>query len=565
VAGVTSPVSLAQQITLVAGLRWRILVNSLRKKNNYLDLIGMGFASLFGAVLVLLPSLGFYVAGRALVSRPLLHLLVWPFWAVFIFWQIVPIFAAGFGRSFEFRTLLRFPFSITAFYLIGLAYGLADFPALASICWLLALTAGVSLAMPSVAPVVFAVVLLFIIFNVTVERLIGSWLERLLARRRSREVFFALFLLLMFSMQFISPIQKSYVNKANPAAFLGLVKYLAPFPPSLSARMLAGAIHRDFLDFTVGLSGLVFFVAFSSLLLWQRFAAQYRGEELSESADSGRKTAIQSLPSHLGQTHPEFGAEISRSWRNFFGLLSPAVGAMVRKEYFYLVRNGFAFLLLILPPAQILFFSSQFSGKHPVFGGKGVSVDTFFPAMMAYTILVLMGPAYNVFSYEHWGIQTYFMAPVKFRDILLGKNLVTATVLTFEVLLCGGVLAWRLGLPSLPVLFATIAALVFTITGQLPIANWSSLNFPRKLEFGSMRSQRNSGVAIWLMFGVQIVMGGISALILWVARFTGNPWLAAESFAFLASAALGGYFSSLQPLSELAEKKRETLIEALCR
>ena len=34
---------------------------------------------------------------------------------------------------------------------------------------------------------------------------------------------------------------------------------------------------------------------------------------------------------------------------------------------------------------------------------------------------------------------------------------------------------------------------------------------------------------------------------------------------FLAAAALGGYFASLQPLSELAEKKKEVLIEALCR
>jgi hypothetical protein len=114
-------------------------------------------------------------------------------------------------------------------------------------------------------------------------------------------------------------------------------------------------------------------------------------------------------------------------------------------------------------------------------------------------------------------------------------------------------------------LIATIFALIFTVAGQLPIANWASLSFPRKLEFGSMRSQRNSGVSVWIMFGAQIVLAGISALVLSTARMSGNPWLPAEGFAFLAAAALGGYFASLQPLSELAEKKKEVLIEALCR
>jgi hypothetical protein len=54
-------------------------------------------------------------------------------------------------------------------------------------------------------------------------------------------------------------------------------------------------------------------------------------------------------------------------------------------------------------------------------------------------------------------------------------------------------------------------------------------------------------------------------LVLSSARWTGNPWLAAEGFAFLAVAALGGYFASLHPLAEFAEKKKEVLIEALCR
>jgi len=114
-------------------------------------------------------------------------------------------------------------------------------------------------------------------------------------------------------------------------------------------------------------------------------------------------------------------------------------------------------------------------------------------------------------------------------------------------------------------LVATCAAIIFTIVGQLTVANWSSITFPRKMEFGQMRGQRQSGMAVLVAFGSQILMGGISAVILFAGNWTGSPWLPAEAFAFLAAAAVGGYFASLDPLSHLAEKKKEVLIEALCR
>jgi hypothetical protein len=403
------------------------------------------------------------------------------------------------------------------------------------------------------------VIALIVVLNVTMERLIGSWLERLLAKRRTRELFLGIFILLMFSMQFIGPLQRQYVKRnPNPAVFSGLVKYLAPFPPSLSVRVITGAVRHDFADIAIGLSGLTGFVFLFSALLWQRYVAQYRGEELSESPAPARSAPLR-------PSRPFSGPHVTSTEQTSPSFLPPMVGAMLRKEFSYLIRNGFAFFLLVLPPAQILLFSSQLSGKHRVIAGMALNADLFFPGMMAYTVLIAIGPAYNAFAYEGRGIQAYFTAPVRFADIFAGKNLLSAGVIGCEVALCAVVLGWALGAPSIPTLIATIFALIFTVAGQLPIANWASLRFPRKLEFGSMRSQRNSGVSVWIMFGAQIVLAGISALVLSTARMSGNPWLPAEGFAFLAAAALGGYFASLQPLSELAEKKKEVLIEALCR
>ena len=160
-ADVARPVSLADQIGLVAKLRWRILLNGLRRKNNVSDLIGMIFVSLFGAILVIGPAFAFYFAGYSLVSERRMQWLPLPFWGVFVFWQVFPIFAVGFGTGFEFKTLLRFPFSAGAFYLIGLAYGFSDFPAVASVTWLLVMMAGAAVANVSLLPIMLVVVLLF--------------------------------------------------------------------------------------------------------------------------------------------------------------------------------------------------------------------------------------------------------------------------------------------------------------------------------------------------------------------------------------------------------------------
>jgi len=547
---VTQPVSVFEQVRLVAGLRWRIMRNSLRKKNNRLDLIGLIFAGLFGGILVIGLSFAFYAGAYAFLSRDRLEWMALLFWGIFLFWQVFPIFVAGFGANFEFRTLLRFPLSLRAFYLIGLAYGFADFSALSSVCWLLAMTAGATAAKPGVLPAMLLIVGIFVLLNVTIERLIGSWLERLLARRRTRELFLGLFILSMISLNFLTPLLQRYGASAQPA-LLRLLPYFRWLPPSLAGHTLATIVRLEPAGFLLSFALLLLYLFLFSALLWRRFAAQYRGEDLSETA----------APAHAAVR----SVTAKRDDADRLRLLSPQVAAIVRKEFRYLTRNSFAYLTLLMPPLLILIFSMNFAGRHPAVGGKGVSADIFFPGMMAYLILILMAPAYNSFAYESRGIQNYFTAPLRFRDVFLGKNLMLVSVLSVEITLSLAMLAWRVGLPSAHMLVATCAAIVFTIVGQLTIANWSSITFPRKMEFGRMQGQRQSGMAVLVAFGSQILMGGISAVILFSGRWTGNPWLPAEGFVFLAAAAVGGYFASLDALTELAEKRKETLIETLCR
>ncbi len=539
-----------EQLKLIAGLRWNMLKNNLRRKNNRWDLIGMILAAAGSAVVVVGLSVAFYAGAYFFLTTGRASWMPLLYWTIFLWWQAVPILVAGFGANFEFRNLLRFPLSLRAFYILGLGYGFADFAAVSSLCWIASMLVAATVGRVQLLPVMIVASLLFVLVNVTMERLIGSWLEKIFANRRARELLVGLFVLSMVSMNFLNPALQRWGGRGTRPRIVHLVSYFSWLPGSLAGNALAAASDADSEALVVTVGGLLVWLSATSGLLWVRYRAQYLGEELSESAAPlTGKREIRRQTTSMG----------------LLGFLSPPIAGVMRKEFHYLTRNGFSFITLILPPVMVMFFSMQFAGSNSQSREHGLSPQTFFPAVMAYLILILLSPAYNSFAFEGHGIQSYFMAPVRMRDVLVGKNLFLVSVVAVELVISLGVLVWRIGFPGLPLFLSTIAAAAFAVMGQLAIANWSALSFPKKMEIGKMKGQRNSGVAVWTAFGAQILIGGIATIVLLAGRWSGNPWLPFVVFAGLTVAALGGYVASLDPLSVLAERKKELLIETLCR
>lgn len=538
-----------EQLKAVAGLRWLITKNSMRRKNNRWDLIGIIAAGMFSGLFVIAMCFAFYAGAYTFLGKGRPSWMALLFWGIFVYWQLIPVFVAGFGASFEFKSLLRFPLNPPTFYLLGLGYGLADFGAISSILWILSMLAGAFTVRPGAVPAMLVVSALFVLLNLTIERLLGSWLEKILARRKTRELFLGIFVLSMVSLNFLNPLLQRYGNSARPR-FLAIVPYLSWLPGSLAGQAVAAGSTGNLEQFWIGVLSLLGWLVVASVLLWNRYAAQYRGEELSEGT-APAKADKKTLPHTSGELWPAF--------------VPPAVAAVVAKEFRYTIRNGFSFLTLFLPPIMVIFFTLQFTGWNSAFKRHGIPVEWFFPGIMAYLILILLSPAYNSFAFEGKGIQTYYMAPIRFRDVLLGKNLFLAILVGVELTISLTVLIWRIGLPTLPQLVSTLAAGVFAVTGQFTIANWSALSFPKKMEIGKMRGQRNSGIAVWTAFGVQLLIGGVCSVILLAGKWTGNPWVPFLAFSGLTVATVGGYFASLNGLDALAETKKELLIETLCR
>ena len=551
-----------EQLKLVAGLRWSILRNSLRNKNSRRDLIGIVIAGVASGVLVIGLCVAFYVGTYFFLTKGYASWMALLFWVIFLWWQVFPVLVAGFGANFEFNNLLRFPLSLKAFYLLGLGYGFADFAAVTSLCWIGSMVVAATIARISVVPVLLVVCLLFLLLNVTLERLVGSWLEKLLAKRRARELFIGIFLLAMVSMNFLSPFLQRYRKSSEPN-FLHFLLYLGWTPGSLAGNAIPAAGSYGSHAALTGLAGLSAWLIALSTLLWFRFKAQYLGEEISESAapEKQRKKARFGVVAGVVGQKPDLRA---RGWESL-PFLSPQVFGMMVKEFRYLTRNGFSFITFLLPPIMVVFFSFQFTGTNSALKQHAISREMFLPAVMAYLIFMLLFPAYNSFSFEGKGILTYFMAPIRFREVLLGKNLFLLSLVSLELIVSLTLIVWRVGWPTMPHFFATIGAAVFAVTGQLTIANWSSLSFPKKMEIGKLKGQRNNGVAVWTAFGVQILVGGIAAVVLLAGRWFGDPWLPAAAFAGLTIAAFGGYVASLDSLDRLAEKNKELLIDALCK
>ena len=100
---------LLEQIRLVSWLRWRILRNSLRKKNRRLDLLGLAISGLFSAIFVAGLTVAFFVGTKSLIENHHEQFLGLLFLALLVWWQLFPSCSpdlrlnSPFARCFAFR------------------------------------------------------------------------------------------------------------------------------------------------------------------------------------------------------------------------------------------------------------------------------------------------------------------------------------------------------------------------------------------------------------------------------------------------------------------------------
>ena len=442
-----------QQLAAVAGLRWRIFVNSLRTTRGRMELASRIFVSLSFLAGGIGGAIGLGGAAWFLLKQGMVEWLGTLLWPVFLFWQLFPLMATAFTQNVESSSLLRFPLSYRSYFLIRLAYGALDPSTAVASLWLIGIDIGIGFAHPALIPWATIVLLTFALVNLVMARMLFAWLERWLAQRRTREIMGILFFLFILSFQLIGPLFAVYEHRSIPETrIMGqkLSSAQRPLPPGLAASAIAGVVGGNFqrsaLPFLLlGCYGIAFL-----WLLNFRLRAEYRGENLNES--EGRKASFTGLPA------------LRPGW-NLPGLPGP-VTAVFEKELRYLSRSGPMLFTLIVPLFMLLVFRTSGQNNGLFAHAPGLT----FPMGAAYSLLLLTNLSYNNFGSDGTGTQFFFASPVRFRQIMMGKNLAILSIFVLEIVLVWLGISLIYRTPTIGVTVATLAAILFVVPSTLPRA-----------------------------------------------------------------------------------------------
>ena len=543
---------IAAQLSTVAYLRWRMFINSLRTKRGKVELASRLIVSILFTLGGLGGAFGMGVGAYYFVAEgkpQMLALLLWP---VFTFWQLFPLMATAFTNNPDLSDLLRFPLGYRTYFLIRVAYGSFD-PAVAlGSLWLFAILLGVGFAAPILLPWAAVVLLLFAAFNLLFMQMIFAWIERWLAQRRTREIFGVLFILLMLSFQLIGPIMERIGRRSRPELnrfFEVVIPIQGVLPPGLAADAIQQAARGQFL---VGFSSFLLLAVMTTAaacLLHLRLRKQFQGERFSETTRPEPIERLRGL--RLGWKLPGFSA---------------SVAAVFEKEVRYLARSAPMLLTLIMPVFMLIVFrmgAMNPARRSGLFLARVPSMA--FPAAAGYGLLVLTNLIYNTFGGDGGGIQFFYASPVRFSQIVLGKNLTHCCVLLFNTGLCWLAVTYLYGSPALDVTVATLSGLLFAAPLNFSVGNVLSLYSPKRLDFSTFGRQRASQITILISLGVQIVVAGVGVAVFVIGRYYQSFWIATAAFLMLAAISFFLYGIVLRRIDGIALERRETLVGELCK
>ncbi len=215
-----------------------------------------------------------------------------------------------------------------------------------------------------------------------------AWLERLLAQRRTREILFAVFILVMVCFQFSGMIVQRWAKPVG--AFMHETSYIWSTLPTGQA----GVALQFFLDRSTG-PGLLacaivlaYSAGFAGLLAY-RLHAEYLGETFSETAAPTRIAKKVSAAPRAITAAPTASQNVSAGSTWFSG----PVSAIFIKEIRYLYRNSIAAVSLLMPliiVGAITMNSRAATHGKPNPFSKMIPSGLAYPGAVAYSLLILV-------------------------------------------------------------------------------------------------------------------------------------------------------------------------------
>lgn len=544
-----------RQYAALLEMRWRMTVNSVRSVHGAFEFSARGVALIIYSIMGLGLGFGLGAGSFELVSHGRFYLLPTVFWTVFLVWQVLPIALASFQDQFDLGAILRFPVGFGSFYLLNLVFGIVDVPAILGGICCLGIWGGVTLAQPRLFGWTGFVLFIYAVFNILFARAVLAWVDRWLAKRRSREIVSAVFLLLMLSLQLLNPAlrhnvaeergsgadasEQKMLNEAKPLVHAG---QRAQFwlPPGLASRAIARALSNRRLPAfeSAGLLGLFIFA--TGVVLAVRLQAEYSGERLSEAPERQKIT------------------ESDRRW-----LLdgSGPVFAVMEKELRVIPRSMPLLFAMGAPLLTVLVISTVMRNAAP--GGRPFALA--FPLCVCYALLGFTQMIFNNLGAEGTGIQMLFLSPTPIRTILLAKNLLHGMLFCVVAVLAGIFAAFRLGLPSGVLIATTAAWVLFALPANLAAGDVLSLTLPYRVNLGRLSRQRGSQASALISMLIQAFVMGVGVAVYELCAHFEKRWLAVPCLLVLAGGAAAGWMRILSNADSLANRNRDDLIATLAK
>jgi len=555
----SSPVrSLARrQYSALVLMRFRMLANSVRSVQGAFEFGARGVAFLIYSMMGIGLGFGLGAGAYSLVSSEHFQYLPALFWTVFLVWQVLPIALASFQEQFDLSTLLRFPVSFVSFYLLSIVFGLVYVPAILGGICCIGIWVGVTLARPALFGWMALILAIYAVFNILLGRAVLAWVDKWLAKRKTREIVSALFLLLMLSAQLLNPALHEHRHhrrggdRAAQSSEQDVIDELPKWtksvmavepwlPPGLAADTVIRAADGEMQLVLLSVAGLCFYILASGAVLGIRLRGEYLGERLSETPAARRRTADDSKWLIDG---------------------SGPIAAVLEKELRIIPRSMPLLFAMGAPLLTVLVISTVLRNTND----SGHPFSWAFPLCVCYALLGFTQMIFNNLVSEGTGIQTIFLSPTPIRTVLLAKNLLHGALFCIVAFLAAVFAAFRLGLPDVTLAATTAAWVVFAVPANLAAGNLLSITMPYRLNLGRLSRQRGSQASALVSMLIQLSVIGCGVVVLELSTYFGKGWLAVPCLLVLAAIAGVAWFRVLAHADSLANRNRESLIATLAK
>lgn len=532
---------MSQQVLAIAWAQFRTMRNHLPRTN-------------IGAILLWCLSLlwyGLYVVlavflGLALPAVSLEQVRMWlpvGLLAVFLFWQIVPLFTLSSGWSLQLEKLQIYPVSNGALFGIEVLLRFTTAPEM--IIVLAGAFAGLVRhpAIPLLSPLFL---LLFIPLNLFLSLGIREFILHAFERNRFRELFAILIISIAVVPQLLA--RTALGHRFAPYFFAAARGAVTPWREAATLSMGSFSI--------LSLVFLLFWTALCYSLARRQFENGLR-------QDAGFRPGAP-----LARLRP--GTVERTSSRRLIDLpsrlFSDPMAALLQKEFQSLLR---------MPRFRVIFgMACVFSvvifipiALNPATTGRGGFFrENFLPVVTLYGLLLLSDSLLlNVFGFDRHATQIYFIAPVPFETVLRAKNLTAIVFIVVQsaaVLLLAAIV--RVAITPLNIANAIAAAAVVAIF-FLTVGNLTSISLARPIDpTQTFKKQAGGRMQLWFLLcslGMFLLVG-----FAFLARFAlASNWALLGVLLLEFAIGLIAYTIATRSAVERAVREREKFLEALSK